>query len=191
MKKILILLTTLFCIFSISCVYSVSIQKNLSENLTRLHIIANSNLAIDQSIKYALRDEILDYVKCRKKLPKLSELLEVSTNYLDKIGAPYSATVSYEKSYVPKKDYKTLSLPQGRYNCIKVTLGDGLGENWWCIAYPPLCYTESMFGELSDSGADSLSQILDKETISVITKEKGINFRFKIVDEIQKILNKK
>jgi stage II sporulation protein R len=71
----------------------------------------------------------------------------------------YGAKATYENSYVPTKEYKSVLLPQGYYNCLKVVLGDGVGENWWCIAYPPLCYTESMFGDLSENGIEELSSI--------------------------------
>lgn len=191
MKKVFILSVISICVFLLSTVYSVSVQNELSENLTRLHIIANSNTAIDQGIKYRVRNEVLEYVKSKKVLPTTTELESVASGVLSKIGAPYSSSATFENCYVPKKDYKTISLPQGRYNCIKITLGEGVGENWWCVAYPPLCYTESMFGELSENGIKELSVVLSAESLSAIRNGKKINFRLKIVDELQKLINKK
>ena len=189
MKKIFILSVISICVFMLSTVYSVSVQNELSKNLTRLHIIANSNTALDQSVKYRVRDEVLDYVKTQKTLPTTTELESVTSGFLSKIGVPYTASATLENCYVPKKDYKSISLPQGRYNCIKITLGKGEGENWWCVAYPPLCYTESMFGDLSEDGILELEKILSGEIMSVIKNGTDINFRFKIVDEIQRLIN--
>lgn len=188
MKKLAVLLTLYLCIFCLLTVYSESVQDNLSENLVRLHIIANSDSDTDQNIKLSIRDEILNLSRSTKSVPTISDCEKTAKSYLKKTDAPYSASVSYEHCFVPKKEYKSLSLPQGFYDCIKITLGDGIGKNWWCIAYPPLCYTESMFGNLSDSGIGDLSQILDEESLSAIITSGDINFRLKIVDEFQKLL---
>jgi len=190
MKKFFSIFALALCILCMFTVYSVSVQKNLSDNIVRLHIIANSNSPVDQSIKLAVRDEILSYAKSSKTPPDAEKYAHIAQNYLKKINAPYQAGASIEYCYVPTKSYKSVTLPQGKYNCIKVVLGNGSGENWWCIAYPPLCYTESMFGDLSKDGKHTLSELLDKETLYSITQSGEISFRFKIVDEIQRILNK-
>ena len=88
---------------------------------------------------------------------------------------------------MPEKEYKNIRLPEGIYDCIKVVLGEGKGENWWCIAYPPLCFTEEVFGEMSPDAKKQLTDTLSKETLDTIIKNNDINFRFKIVEIIQKL----
>ena len=188
MKKTIfsgIIFTCIICLFT---VYSVSTQDALSKNLVRLHIIANSNTPQDQTVKLAVRDKILEYAKTSDKTD-IEEFENIANNALKNIGMSYGAKATFENCYVPTKEYKSVTLPQGYYNCLKVVLGDGVGENWWCIAYPPLCYTESMFGDLSENGIEELSSLLDEETMQAIVKQGKVNFRFKIVDEIQKILH--
>lgn len=189
MKKLSAFAVVVFCVFLLYTVYSVTIMENISGNITRLHIIADSNLEKDQLIKLAVRDEILDFVRT-SGMDDVTSLKNEADGYLDKIGAGYKAEVSKEDCFVPKKEYNSVVLPRGRYKCIKVILGNGKGENWWCIAYPPLCYTESMFGDLSESGMAELSKILDDNALDVIIKTKNVNFRFKIVDEIQELIEK-
>ena len=188
MKKFSMWWLVSLCLFCLMVVYSVWVQDALADGLIRLHIVANSNSQLDQSIKLSVRDEILEYAK-KQESPADADLCQiVAKEYLDSIGAPYTATASLENTYIPQKDYKSITLPQGNYNCIKVVLGDGLGENWWCIAYPPLCYTESMFGDLSKDGVSELEKILNGEIMSVIENSGGINYRLKIVDEIQRLI---
>lgn len=183
MKKVTIFATVFLCVFCLCLVYSVSVQSNLCQNLVRLHVIANSDSVKDQGIKLGVRDKILE----NSNNFITEDYGKVVQEYLEEIGAPYSARVTYEKCYVPAKSYKEIVLPQGEYNCIKVTLGEGAGRNWWCVAYPPLCYTESMFGGLSEEGRAELEYLLDEETMRSIVKNGKINIRFKIVDSIQRL----
>lgn len=75
-----------------------------------------------------------------------------------------------------------ITLPQGNYNTIRLTLGDGEGENWWCVAYPSLCFKEAKEGQMSDSGKELLKENLPEECYKIITDER--KYRFFIVDLI-------
>ena len=187
MKKFPIFAAVFMCVFCLCVVYSVSVQDCLSQNLLRLHVIANSDSVTDQSIKLGVRDRILE---CAKE-SGTENFNDAAQEYLEEIGAPYGAEVTNERCYVPAKSYKEITLPQGKYNCIRVVLGEGAGENWWCVAYPPLCYTESMFGGLSEEGMAELEGMLDDEAVRTIVNDGKVNLRFKIVDVIQQILFKK
>jgi len=188
MKKIPCFFPVFLSIFCLCFIYSVSVQRNLSSNLLRLHVVANSNSPIDQRIKLGVRDRILE--KSEKDFPEIAEMEVAAQEYLDTIGAPYHAEVAWEKCHIPAKAYKQITLPQGEYNCVKVTLGNGLGENWWCVAYPPLCYTESMFGAMTDEGKEKLYSVLDNEAVLTIAQNGKFNVRFKIVETIQSIIAK-
>ena len=164
--------------------YASDIQQNLSENLIRMHIIANSNTLCDQGIKLSVRNRIL---KEAGKNADIKDIEQAAVDELSRQGAQYSAQASVERCYVPEKKYKNISLPEGMYNCVRVVLGNGSGENWWCVAYPPLCFTEEMFGEMSINGRTQLEAALDEKTLKTIVENGGVNFRFKIVEELQKL----
>ena len=53
-------------------------------------------------------------------------------------------------NYFPKKSYRGILYPEGEYESLIITLGKGLGENWWCVLYPPLCLIED-----NDTTSDS------------------------------------
>lgn len=184
MKKLGLLLPLFLCVLSFTFIEAMDIQQDLSGNILRMHIIANSNSEKDQSIKLKVRDEVL---KNMTASPDTAVLSDIAGSTLSSLGVPYTAYVKTERCYVPEKDYKNLRLPEGIYNCIKVVLGNGSGENWWCVAYPPLCFTEEVFGDLSEDGKKYLLENLDKNTLDAIIKNGDVNFKFKIVELFQKL----
>lgn len=183
MKKISIFVVFLVCIFGLGMVKSERIMENLQENLLRLHIIANSNSEKDQKIKLDVRDRLLDSGEYDVK--KLSEIANVT---LSELKAGYGAEICYRKRYVPVKSYKNIALPAGEYTCLDIVLGEGAGENWWCIAYPPLCFTEAVSGEMSEDAKRALKARLSSESLKAILKNEDVTFSFKIVEDFQKIM---
>lgn len=181
MKKFTIFIAFLVCLFAVEMVKSAQIQENLSENLIRLHIIANSNSEADQKIKLDVRDGLLkagtyDTVRLKEQANAILQ------------GAGYGAEVYYRKRYVPEKSYKNIALPEGIYTCLDVVLGKGEGENWWCVAYPPLCFTEAVSGEMSGDAKKELKARLSSESLSTILKNEDVTFKFKIVEDFQKVM---
>ena len=182
MKKTGIFMIFLLCLFAAEVVKTEEIQENLQENLLRLHIIANSNSSYDQQIKLDIRDKLLDLGSYDK-----DKLYKTANDELLKLDADYGAEVTYKKRYVPKKEYKNIALPEGVYTCLDVVLGRGAGENWWCIAYPPLCFTEAVVGEMSSDAKKQLAARLSEESLSTILKNENVTYKFKIVEDFQKI----
>jgi len=184
MRKTGIALIFALCLCAVEMVRADGIQRELGEKLVRLHIIANSDSEYDQSIKIAVRDELL---KTGSLKPEM--LQETANGTLSRLGAEYGAEVDLKNRYVPQKTYKNVALPEGVYRCVDVVLGRGGGENWWCIAYPPLCFTEAVTGDMSDAAKEELKKRLSTESLNTILKNEDITFKFKIVEDFQKIMN--
>ncbi len=184
MKRLCLFALFIVCTLLGSMVYALGVQADLEDNLLRMHIVANSNSPVDQNIKLAVRDEILKNMDAKSTT---GDIENTANSALTALGVPYTATAQTEKCYVPEKEYKSIRLPEGIYNCIKVVLGDGDGENWWCVAYPPLCFTEEVFGELTPEGKALLDEKLTRESLDAIVMSNNVNFRFKIVEEFQKL----
>ena len=117
----------------------------------------------------------------------IDALDETANSTLKTLGADYSAKTVYRTRFVPEKQYKNLALPEGIYRCIDVVLGEGNGENWWCVAYPPLCFTEAVVGELSGDAKKELKSILSDEAFDTVLKDGEITYKFKILETYQKI----
>lgn len=185
MKKYLSVI--MMCACALAVMYGAEVQRNLSGSLVRMHVIANSNSAYDQRVKITIRDSVLDEFRAGGDLHTAED---AANEVLARIGAGYTARIVTERCYVPVKTYKNISLPEGFYNSVRVVLGAGTGENWWCVAYPPLCYTEEMFGAVSEEGMSQLEIALDDEALKAVVNSGGVNFRFKIVEKVQELRRK-
>ncbi len=121
----------------------------------RIHVRANSNTQIDQSIKYKVKDEVVKYItpyvaECVDKPTAmkvisgiLPELEEVCDRVLKSEGFNYVSKASVRAEEFPTRVYGDLTLETGVYDALIIELGTGKGDNWWCVIYPPLCFTSS------------------------------------------------
>ena len=152
MKRIALVLFIIFGVFGYIVFLSSSTTQNNSDYL-RIHIRANSNLAVDQNVKYAVKNSLVDALfpivaNCKSKSELISEiennksyLEEVANNSLHKAKLDYCAQISVNSEYFPTRVYNNeITLKSGIYDALVVELGNAQGDNWWCIVYPPLCF---------------------------------------------------
>lgn len=197
----------IFMIFLIFVFYSASsyasnISSDLSNNLLRLHIVANSDSSEDQALKLKVRDRLIEYlnsivspsntkeevVEILKK--HINDMRNVALGVICENGFNYSVTVSLEHIDFPTKTYSNISLPTGLYDAIDVHIGNSAGHNWWCVMFPPLCLVNDGTMEMSDDSRDNLKENLDSEEYSLITEKNQVyEFKFKIVEIINKLKN--
>lgn len=119
----------------------------------RIHVRANSNRACDQEIKYQIKDIVVEhltpYVKkatskaqamaaINEQIPAVNRLID---EFLVKNGYKYGAKVELKQEFFPTRVYDDLTLNSGVYDALIITLGEGVGDNWWCVVYPPLCFS--------------------------------------------------
>ncbi|MBO4939577.1 MAG: stage II sporulation protein R [Clostridia bacterium] len=131
---------------------TVKNSVGFQDEFLRIHIRADSNENAAQSIKYAVRDELVAYLvpivaECETKTEALqrlgahaSSLRKIAERTLKNAGFSYGATVSIEQEIFPTRVYDNYTLPAGEYTALIVRLGSGKGDNWWCVVYPPLCF---------------------------------------------------
>lgn len=165
-KKSLISLTLAIVVLAVStaCFDAESRQSSVSaycnaDSIFRLHIIANSNSAEDQAVKLEVRDAVLEYeaenldavsaAKTREELMTHgAELLEIIEGVLRSNGFDYGAQMLVGTFPFPDREYNGVLYPAGDYDAFRVILGDGAGENWWCVMFPPLCILKSDNGKI-------------------------------------------
>jgi len=157
MKKIVALL---FCVVGIAIVaLGLPMQSNKSEaDFLRLHIRAHSNLAADQDIKFEVRQEIVNELTpifadinsrraAMEALQKNMTRIEAAANRVLLAGGfDYTARAGLRTEFFPTRHYNGHTLPEGVYDALIINLGSGLGDNWWCVVYPPLCFLENNIG---------------------------------------------
>ena len=124
-------------------------QKNdeiiIPTDAIRVRIIANSNSTNDLKNKEKLKNEIINdiynYVQDTGSYTEADNNIKDSINDIKQIISRKTSDfkLNYGSNYFPKKTYKGVIYPEGEYQSLVITLGKGLGDNWWCVLYPPLC----------------------------------------------------
>lgn len=190
MKKILTILAVTGFMLFLLVGYSTTVNSNLSENIVRLHVLANSDSVEDQELKLQVRDAILkhsraNFTKKSDVKAKLDEYKEIAETVISEKGYDYPVEVEYGNFKFPTKEYKNIRLPAGNYDALRVKIGNADGQNWWCVMFPPLCFvdgtTDSVYAE------EKLQSSLDKESYDIITTstQNGVfpfEVKFKIVE---------
>jgi stage II sporulation protein R len=130
-------------------VYQKEEEIIIPSDAIRMRIIANSNNIKDLYEKKKLKEEIEnDLYNMVKDLKSTNEARETIKNKIDIINEMISNktkdfTLHYGMNYFPKKTYRGVVYKDGEYESLVLTLGDGLGDNWWCVLFPPLCLVEA------------------------------------------------
>ncbi len=180
--------------FVLTFVMAVSVQffvnevdDELKDSLVRLHIVANSNSKDDQKIKLRIRDEILKSVSLTDK-NFIEKAETIANNELINMG--YSAKAEYGEFYFPNKKYQNITLPCGEYRGVKIVLGEGKGENWWCVLYPPMCVSQESV-KMDTSSKNLLKEELNNSVFDIITNsDEKVIVKFKVVEAFNYITKK-
>ena len=176
-------------------------QKNISNKIIRFHVLANSDSIEDQSLKLKVKDEIIKYM-----MPKLDEsnsidesrkilkendkeIKKIAENIINKNGYKYSVNTYLGQEQFPIKTYGNITLPQGQYEAYKIVIGNGQGQNWWCVMFPPLCFVDVTKGEVSTKETEQkMKKVLKEEELKSINNSKNsYEIKFKVVEEINKL----
>lgn len=148
-----------FCISLLTCaiiilsVIGIGAQGNsVHEEYLRIHIRANSNDEIDQRVKYLVKEKLVYYLtpvlsECKTKekaevelKKRLSDIERIADETLKANGYAYKSKAKIKEELFPTRTYDNLTLESGFYDALIVELGEGQGDNWWCVVYPPLCF---------------------------------------------------
>lgn len=167
----------------------------IRQGVLRLHVIAASDSDYDQQIKLMLRDEMLKKGKeifsgsetkkqAEEKINNgISVLQKTAESFLKSKNYPYDVSVGIENCYFPTRKYDSFVLPAGYYDALRVVIGEGKGQNWWCVMFPALCLPAAKDCKNDFDG------ILTSEQISIISEEK-YEIRLWLVEKWQEIRRK-
>lgn len=174
MKNICI--TFLIVAIIILSAVAISLPAPTHTEYLRIHIRANSNLEADQSVKYEVKEAIVEYLtpfiaecdtkqKAQKMLgERLKGIETVADGVLCRNGFPYTSRATVREENFPTRFYGELTLEAGLYDALIVELGTGEGDNWWCVVYPPLCFTgEGTSYRYRSKIADIINDFLRRE----------------------------
>ncbi len=152
MKKIVAVVCILVAVMGIVLI-GFQGGESVGTEYLRVHIRANSNSEADQAVKYKVRDAVVAYLtptvaECGDKETamraigeKLTAVAQVADGVLREEGYFYGAKASLRREEFPTRVYDGATLMAGVYDALILELGTGEGDNWWCVVYPPLCFT--------------------------------------------------
>lgn len=196
-RKVKIFLTSVImgvCLTSCLQAYSKRVMADISSNVVRLHVLANSDSADDQRLKLKVRDGVISYlepllkdasdVEETKRIieENIAEIEQEAEKIVKKYGYTYSVTASSGNYNFPTKVYENAQFPKGNYDALRIVIGSGKGQNWWCVLYPQLCFSKSSNGTMSKQSETKLQNVLTDDEYDMITSKSDINFKFKIVE---------
>lgn len=169
---------------------SLGQQEELGRKVIRLHVIANSDSPEDQALKLRVRDRVLaraqeileqsaDMEQAEQALTAaLPELTREARETLAAEGCAQPVQARLEPAEFPTKDYDGFSLPAGKYLALRVIIGEGRGQNWWCVVFPPLCTAVAC--QWQDAGR---AAGLEEDDLSLMAEEDaGYELRFRSVE---------
>lgn len=152
MKKIIIILLAVLSIVMVYNNFNKSENIKIPDSAIRFRVLANSNSPRDQKIKEDVRDkmqkELYTLLENSKSIKEARGLINDNMDNFNNIleeemeDKDYSYTIDYGMHEFPEKTYKGITYEAGEYESLLVTLGEGKGDNWWCVLFPPLCLME-------------------------------------------------
>lgn len=161
-------------------------------NVLRLHILANSDSEEDQALKLKVRDRILketgnlfegatDLNGAEKQaVENLKKVKSIAEDEIKKQGYQYPVEVELCNMFFNTRRYEKITMPAGRYDAVRITIGAAKGKNWWCVLYPPMCVPAAQ-------PKQELTGVLNEAEMEVVTASPKYEVRFAFVEILERI----
>ena len=187
---------------SVGIGYTIRTNTEIADGIIRFHVVANSDSPDDQRLKSHIKDGVIGYMqpllKSSRSIEETRTLINENMNNIKNLaqnmvidyGRDYTINIMLDEANFPTKQYGDVVLPAGKYEACRIIIGEGKGENWWCVMFPPLCYLDAATGVVPIEGKEELKEALNEEQYEIIVNHKAeYQVRFKILDTIGAWLN--
>lgn len=198
----LILMILLFAVVTLHAMLLQSLPvyaqaESISDSVLRLRVVANSNREEDQNLKLSVKTRLCQTLKpylksCTSKEEAVEQIQENMDLIRQETGSilndltgssETNYTVRLTGSLFPIRTYGNLTFPPGSYDTLLVTLGEGKGENWWCVLYPSLCFTDETTAAFSEEAEKKLQKSLSEADFNALNE--GVTFKLKIAEVLE------
>lgn len=181
--------------YALTAVLTIRQQEVLAEKMIRLHVVAQSDSETDQSVKLYVRDRILQFAggyvdgaetaqeAAERLSPHLDEIAQEAQACLQELSVPNTVTVSLAKEELSTREYDSFTLPAGEYTTLRVVIGSGDGQNWWCVLFPSLC-TAATTRQLTEQA--TAVGITDAEVSWITEDSLDVELRFWFLEWLHK-----
>ena len=170
------------------------LQPSIASKILRFHVLANSDSDADQSVKKEVRDAVGTYLQPLLKNvntleetkqivnANMEEILCISKETLQNHGYTYNVSAKIAKVNFPEKTYGNYTFPKGRYEALQIVIGEGNGQNWWCVLYPNMCFQGSVFEVVEEEAKESLKEVLNTWEYADVFNSGKVELRFKFLE---------
>lgn len=173
------------------------LQPSIATKILRFHVIANSDSECDQAVKEDVRDAVGVYLQpLLEEAESLEEtkqivgknirsIIEISKKTLREKGYEYEVSARITTTEFPEKSYGSYTFPKGEYEALQIVIGEGSGQNWWCVLYPNMCFRGSVFEVVEEEAGEALREVLSPWEYADVFDSGKIELRFKFLEFFQ------
>ncbi len=193
-KKLLICTIAVLAVALLAGLFPVHGESEIYDTVVRLHVLANSDSEEDQALKLKVRDAIIEVVTpavqdCSSQSEAIAaigavmnDICAAAERVIVREGYDYSVRVEIGEEHYPTKNYESCAFPEGEYASLRVLIGEGEGQNWWCCLFPPLCLSAASAKD--DNEEAFISVGLSSDQYKIITENDNPKYkvRFKILE---------
>lgn len=170
------------------------LQPGIASKILRFHVLANSDTNCDQAVKIEVRDAVGSYLRPflakadsleetkRIVSEHMDEIIEQAALTLEKNGYNYTVEAQITKVDFPEKTYGSYTFPKGKYEALQIVIGEGKGQNWWCVLYPNMCFKGSVFEVVEEEAGKSLREVLSPWEYADVFDSGKVELRFKFLE---------
>lgn len=173
------------------------LQPSIASKILRFHVIANSDSECDQAVKEEVRDAVGVYLQpLLEEAESLEEtkqivgknirsIIEISRETLRENGYDYEVSARITTTEFPEKSYGSYTFPKGEYEALQIVIGEGSGQNWWCVLYPNMCFRGSVFEVVEEEAGEALREVLSPWEYADVFNSGKVELRFKFLEFFQ------
>lgn len=170
------------------------LEEALSQKVLRFHVLANSDSEEDQELKLMVRDAVGIYMNrllenassqeesVRIAETHLNEIEQIAEHVVREQGYDYPVQAVVEWTDFPDKTYGQYRMPAGRYEALRVLIGEGEGQNWWCVMYPNMCFSDTVFEVVEQGAKENLCQVVTLHEYKKMIESADREVRFRYFD---------
>lgn len=171
-----------------------ALQTDIAARVLRFHVLGASNSARDQELKLKVRDAIGLFLKSKLKKTEnrdeaellvkdaIPDIIRVARETLEQNGCSYPVSAGLKEESFPAKSYGRYTFPAGRYRALQVVIGAGRGHNWWCVLYPNMCFSGSMYSVQDEEAGERLREVLSPEEYDEVLRKHSYRLRFRLLE---------
>lgn len=164
--------------------------KELSREVLRFHVLADSDSPEDQQRKLEVKEALLAYMEeampldanleetCSWVRENLDSLEQTAEERLREERCSDPVRAELVRDYFPEKTYGDVTFPAGEYTALRILIGAGQGHNWWCCLYPSLCFTDAVTAHVPEEEKEELGRVLGEDEYDMITAYSDFRIRW-------------